>query len=111
MFPDYLTANGPDITTPLNESQRSDLYAELASGAETGLFRQPNSYTYQKVDVTPTGWDYSSRWLTTVAGGNEGLRTLNVRSIIPVCLNSILCEQTFLLVITVVVVSFLRATR
>ena len=36
---DYLTANDPELTIPLNESQRSDLYAELASGAETGLFR------------------------------------------------------------------------
>jgi alpha,alpha-trehalase len=71
---DYLTANDPDLATPLNESQRSDLYAELASGAETG-------------------WDYSARWLSKPrVSGNAGLRSLNVRNTIPICLNSILCE-------------------
>jgi neutral trehalase len=35
------------------------------------------------------GWDYSTRWLSVPSAG---LRTLNVRSTIPVCLNSILCE-------------------
>jgi len=34
---DYLTANGPDITTPYTEEEKQDLYAELASGAESGL--------------------------------------------------------------------------
>lgn len=33
---DYLTANGPTVKTPLNDTQKSALYAELASGAETG---------------------------------------------------------------------------
>jgi len=33
---DYLTANDPTLATPLTESQRSELYSELASGAETG---------------------------------------------------------------------------
>lgn len=33
---DYLTANDPTLGT-LNESQRAELYSELASGAETGL--------------------------------------------------------------------------
>ncbi|OCH84124.1 glycoside hydrolase family 37 protein [Obba rivulosa] len=73
---DYLTANDPTLTTPLTEDQRSDLYSELASGAETG-------------------WDYSSRWAAQpLAGGtnnsNPLLRSLNVRNLIPVCLNSIL---------------------
>lgn len=75
---DYLTANDPTLTTPLTEDERSDLYAELASGAETG-------------------WDYSSRWVNDITAGgtnntNPILRTLNVRNIIPVCLNSILCK-------------------
>ena len=53
------------------------MYAELASGAETG-------------------WDYTVRWMKDPFAGsaedqNPKLRTLNVRSIIPVCLNSILC--------------------
>ncbi len=34
---DYMTANGPDVSPALNESQRSALYAELASGAESGM--------------------------------------------------------------------------
>lgn len=37
---DYLTANGPDVKAPLNENQKADLYAELASGAESGTFLQ-----------------------------------------------------------------------
>ncbi|KAH9947465.1 glycoside hydrolase [Amylocystis lapponica] len=73
---DYLTANDPTLSVPLNESQRADLYSELASGAETG-------------------WDYSSRFISQpLLGGsnntNPALRTLNVKSNIPTCLNSIL---------------------
>ena len=77
---DYEAANGVDLATPYTEQQKEDLYAELASGAETG-------------------WDYSSRWEKNPfpAGGNltnntPGLRTLNVRSTIPVDLNAILCR-------------------
>ncbi|KAJ7162885.1 trehalase [Mycena filopes] len=62
---DYTTAHDP--TQPaLNDTQRAALYAELASGAETG-------------------WDYSSRWLTAADSGTgeggvgTGLRALNVR--------------------------------
>ena len=79
---DYLTANDPALSTPLTEDQRSSLYAELASGAETG-------------------WDYSSRWLKDPLAGsasdqNPKLRSLNVRSTLPICLNSILCMSLFL---------------
>ena len=59
----------------LNASAGADLYAELASGAETG-------------------WDYSARWakvpVINVSDNNPALRTLNVRAIIPVDLNSLL---------------------
>lgn len=72
---DYSTAFDPTLPS-LSESGRSALYAELASGAETG-------------------WDYSSRYSAQpLAGGtnntNPTLRTLNVRNIIPIDLNSIL---------------------
>ena len=77
---DYETANGADLATPYTDQQKADLYAELASGAETG-------------------WDYSSRWEKNpfpagenLTNNNPGLRTLNVRSTIPVDLNSILCK-------------------
>src|SRR5258708_15918860 len=67
---DYEAANGADLAAPYTEQQKEDLYAELASGAETG-------------------WDYSSRWEKNPfpAGGNltnntPGLRTLNVSSTI-----------------------------
>jgi hypothetical protein len=33
---DYDTANDPTLSTPLTESQRAELYSELASGAESG---------------------------------------------------------------------------
>jgi alpha,alpha-trehalase len=36
---DYTTANAADQGPTLNETQRSELYAELASGAETGKQR------------------------------------------------------------------------
>ena len=76
--PDYLTTNGPDLTTPYTEAQREALFSELASGAESG-------------------WDYSTRWVKDPYAGNATnttpkLRTLNVRNTIPVDLNSILCE-------------------
>ncbi|KAF9450542.1 glycoside hydrolase family 37 protein [Macrolepiota fuliginosa MF-IS2] len=67
---DYLTANGPDVSPSLNDTQKADLYAELATGAESG-------------------WDYTRRWFTD--GDNDGsLRNLGVRSLIGVDLNSIL---------------------
>ena len=40
-----LTANSENIETPLTEEQKADLYAELASGAETGT---GTVYSYQK---------------------------------------------------------------
>ncbi|KAH8114772.1 trehalase [Phellopilus nigrolimitatus] len=73
---DYITANGDGIATNLNDSQKADLFAEIATGAETG-------------------WDFTVRFFKEpLAGGTNdtdpGMRTLNVRSTIPVCLNSIL---------------------
>ncbi|KAF8993496.1 glycoside hydrolase family 37 protein [Cyathus striatus] len=74
-FTDYTTANVP---SGLNESQRSDLYAELATGAETG-------------------WDYTVRWYNRDDNGTNGLRGLQVRSTIPVDLNSILYKNHVLM--------------
>jgi alpha,alpha-trehalase len=65
---DYETANSPDLPS-LNDTQKADLYAELASGAESG-------------------WDYSARWFST---NGTSLRDLQVRSKVAVDLNSILC--------------------
>lgn len=68
---DYHTANDPELPT-LTEDERSELYAQLATGAESG-------------------WDFSARWYTDPrAKGNAGLRTLNGINIIPIDLNSIL---------------------
>ncbi|THU99809.1 glycoside hydrolase [Dendrothele bispora CBS 962.96] len=87
---DYVTANGDPTNsstfTGLNLTQRSALYAELASGAETG-------------------WDYTARW---VRGLNDrslndsfpsswSLRDLEVRNTVPVDLNSILHRNYVLL--------------
>ncbi len=59
----------------LNETERGELYAELASGAESG-------------------YDYSSRWcrqpLLNLTDNYPALRTLNTRAIMPVDLNSLL---------------------
>jgi alpha,alpha-trehalase len=73
---DYETANGADLTTAYTDEQKAELYAELASGAETG-------------------WDYSSRWAKNPYLGNLTdqtpiLRTLNVRNTTAVDLNAIL---------------------
>ncbi|KAK4683597.1 alpha,alpha-trehalase, partial [Tremellales sp. Uapishka_1] len=77
---DFTTAMG--ASPALNESQRADLYSELATGAETG-------------------WDYSSRWckqpLLNLTDNNPALRTLNTRAIIPVDLNSLLAGDHALL--------------
>jgi len=74
MYPrlDYLTVYDPTLSTPLTANQTAELYSELASGAETG-------------------WDYSSRFEAIPQLGNPGLRSLNVKNHIPICLNSILC--------------------
>ncbi|KAI0671160.1 glycoside hydrolase [Trametes maxima] len=75
---DYLTANDPTLPA-LTEEQRSDLYAELATGAESG-------------------WDYSSRWMSEpLTGGNPSLRSLGLRKTLPVDLNSILYKAHTLL--------------
>ena len=84
-YEDYTTANNAtyfnmngqqfNATQPLNDTQMAQLYANLASGAETG-------------------WDYSSRWIANpsdaVTDTYFPLRSLNTVEIIPVDLNSIL---------------------
>ncbi|KAK3497258.1 glycoside hydrolase [Neurospora hispaniola] len=85
---DYITANNNSYyatsgiiypeTTPLNDTQKALLYANLASGAESG-------------------WDYSSRWLKNPGDAARDvyfpLRSLNVLEIVPVDLNSILYQN------------------
>jgi hypothetical protein len=52
LFSDYLTANGPNIKTPLNDTQKAALYAELASGAETGMHVQRHVHANGFVQFT-----------------------------------------------------------
>ncbi|KKA30799.1 hypothetical protein TD95_003669 [Thielaviopsis punctulata] len=81
---DYITATNASYYaedgiiypgTALNDSKLATLYANLASGAESG-------------------WDYSSRWLRTPGDAIRDvyfpLRSLNVIDLVPVDLNSIL---------------------
>jgi alpha,alpha-trehalase len=84
-YEDYVTANNEsyynkegevfNATSQLNETERAELYANLASGAESG-------------------WDYSSRWLKNPSDAVTDtffpLRSLNTVNTIPVDLNSIL---------------------
>lgn len=62
-------------TEPLNDTEAAELYANLASGAESG-------------------WDYTSRWIARPEDAAEDkyfpLRSLNTKDIIPVDLNSIM---------------------
>ncbi|KAK2002837.1 trehalase [Colletotrichum falcatum] len=73
----YYSTNGiifPEVKT-LNETEKARLYANLASGAESG-------------------WDYSSRWIARPADATRDvyfpLRSLNILNIVPVDLNAIL---------------------
>lgn len=82
---DYETVRGSDLTTPYTDEQAAELYSELASGAETG-------------------WDYSTRWTKdpfstqgNITNQNPLLRGLNIKNLIPVDLNSILCKLSVLL--------------
>ncbi|KAI0845278.1 glycoside hydrolase family 37 protein [Daldinia vernicosa] len=82
---DYITANNRSYyaesgiiypeSHPLNESEKAELYSNLASGAETG-------------------WDYTSRWIANPSDAAKDvyfpLRSLNTNNIVPVDLNSIL---------------------
>lgn len=84
-YEDYVTASNAsyyneegevfNATKELNETEKAQLYANLASGAESG-------------------WDYSSRWLSNpndaVSDTFFPLRSLNTVNILPVDLNSIL---------------------
>ncbi|CCM03727.1 uncharacterized protein FIBRA_05873 [Fibroporia radiculosa] len=79
---DYSTAFDPTLPS-LSEDQRSSLYANLASGAESG-------------------WDFSSRYAAQpFAGGSNNtnpiLRSYNIRNTIPIDLNSILYKAHMLL--------------
>lgn len=73
----------------LNESEKADLYANLASGAESG-------------------WDYSSRWIATPSDAVNDvyfpLRSLNTVNIIGVDVNSILYANE------IVIANYLRDT-
>lgn len=64
-----------NATSPLNDTERAQLYANLASGAESG-------------------WDYTARWLENpndaITDTFFPLRSLNVIDTLPVDLNSIL---------------------
>lgn len=84
-YEDYQTVNNMtyfntkghqfNLTSSLNSTQMALLYANLASGAETG-------------------WDYSTRWLANpgdaINDNTIPLRSLNTMNIVPVDLNSIL---------------------
>lgn len=74
---DYLTANNPSVQPPLNDSQKANLYAEFASGGETG-------------------WDFSMRWFPGSPSKVGGLVSLNVRNMVGPDLNGILCELSLL---------------
>ncbi|KAH6660296.1 trehalase [Truncatella angustata] len=82
---DYISANNrsyyatsgiiyPEVN-PLNDSEKAELYANLATGAESG-------------------WDYSSRWLMNPSDAADDvyfpLRSLNARNIVSVDINSIM---------------------
>ncbi|KAG8814422.1 hypothetical protein FRC19_001767 [Serendipita sp. 401] len=72
---DYEAANGADLSPAYTDDQKSALYAELASGAETG-------------------WDYSTRWakqplIGSMNDQNPILRSLNVRNTTAVDLNAL----------------------
>ncbi|KAG8838324.1 hypothetical protein FRB91_007695, partial [Serendipita sp. 411] len=72
---DYEAANGADLSPAYTDDQKSALYAELASGAETG-------------------WDYSTRWakqplIGSMSDQNPILRSLNVRNTTAVDLNAL----------------------
>ncbi|KAL2130433.1 hypothetical protein VTI74DRAFT_6405 [Chaetomium olivicolor] len=85
---DYITANNGSyyatsgiiypVKSPLNETEKDETYANLATGAESG-------------------WDYTARWLRTPNDAAKDvyfpLRSLNVRNMIPVDLNSILYQN------------------
>ncbi|KAG8898238.1 hypothetical protein FRB99_007577 [Tulasnella sp. 403] len=80
---DYETANGAGLNW--TDDQKAAIYAELASGAETG-------------------WDYCTRWtkfpFATLANTTDQeplLRGLNIRALIPVDLNSILYNSEIFL--------------
>ncbi|KAF2442719.1 glycoside hydrolase family 37 protein [Karstenula rhodostoma CBS 690.94] len=84
-YEDYVTANNAsyyneegqifNASKALTDEQKAQLYANLASGAESG-------------------WDYSARWIAnpvdSVTQTSFPLRSLNTVNILPVDLNSIL---------------------
>ncbi|KAL2018574.1 hypothetical protein VTK56DRAFT_616 [Thermocarpiscus australiensis] len=89
---DWITANNMSyyaasgiiypVKTPLNETEKAELYSNLASGAESGM-------------------DYTARWLTrpndAAADVYFPLRSLNIGNLVPVDLNSILYQNEIII--------------
>jgi alpha,alpha-trehalase len=84
-FTDYETAIGGNLT----EQQRSDLYAELASGADSGnILTRLGNFAMRFSDTMVSmslGWDYTVRWLKKPLVRNltdqlPKVRTLNIRN-------------------------------
>ncbi|XP_047738979.1 trehalase-like [Hyalella azteca] len=67
-----------EMAQQLPEQQRTQLYVEFKSGAESG-------------------WDYSSRWYNSNGTNRGTLKNLQVTSIAPVDLNSLLCYNAKIL--------------
>ncbi|PPQ65887.1 hypothetical protein CVT26_000907 [Gymnopilus dilepis] len=70
---DYTTVNS--VSPALNDSAKAELYAQLATGAESG-------------------WDYTTRFFLSP---QDGLNSINIRNTVPVDLNSILYKNHVLM--------------
>ena len=79
---DYTLVTGASSGPTLDDNEKAALYAELASGAESG-------------------WDYTMRWFHA-ANATGGLRNLNVRNTVAADLNSILCAYSGVMLFSVV---------
>ncbi|XP_076032352.1 trehalase-like [Oratosquilla oratoria] len=67
-----------ELAESLPAQEEEDLYVQLKSGAESG-------------------WDYSTRWFVNNNTNEGSLKDLNVTSILPVDLNSLLCMNARIL--------------
>ena len=81
----------------MTESQRGDLYDELAAGAESGTLSIAGGMNVP--DEMSVGWDYTVRWFPDPRN-NDGLRSFLVRDAIPTELNSIICTWNRLIPFT-----------
>ena len=81
-----------NASEPRPESYFEDV--ELVKGLKPD---EKNNVFSEIKSATESGWDFSSRWFSKNDKTNKDLKNTKTRSIIPVCLNSLMCYNSLIM--------------